>query len=316
MESSVFVEFKFWLLIVVSIIAPVVMYLLQRRKNEASPSFVLIFGLVLIAISGMDVYLLQTLAAESRLSHSLMDNAIFNSEMSLSLYAFPLLFGGIGINMISDMLVGHLMNAERRYEERHATPASSTPGRRRRMKVLRSPLVQRGKFASTSLRVVLSVTSHETLYRKLSALIESMEHDSQVPGISLDELLSPTFMAAFTRFGSIEEMFEAGGFSATLQEDGKLLSGDQWDAFVFSTTRFIGCADMLQSACYHWLAQKFYRDHTDQGRPGAPSTSAWAVVTIQPTQVHQPGGSSGARYVLRGKRRQSRARDEGIWKVS
>lgn len=83
MHNSVFIEAKFWLLIVFSLVVPVAMYLQQLHKRSASPGYVLMFGLGLIAISGIDVYLLQSLSHEAMRTHSLADNAIFNSEISV-----------------------------------------------------------------------------------------------------------------------------------------------------------------------------------------------------------------------------------------
>ena len=300
MQSSVFVELKFWLLIVVSVVVPVFMYFLQRRRHAVSPQFVLTFGLVLIAISGLDVYLLQTLAAESRLTHSLMDNAIFNSEMSLSLYAFPFLFGGVGINMVSDMLVGHLMNAEERYEQQHPMPGPSSRRESTRTKASPGALVQVGKSARASRRVMLACASQPALHRKASALITSVEPAAHAPSIAVNELLSPAFMAAHTRFGTIDELLEAGGFRTTSAEDGHALSSASWEAFVRSTTRFTSWESMLQSACCRWMAHKLNGEPADRTRPRLPFASAWSITTFQPTPLHWQRGSAGTHHMPRG----------------
>lgn len=45
----------------------------------------LLFGIVLVALAAIDVYLLQRLGTEGRLSSSLVDNSVFDSEFSLVL---------------------------------------------------------------------------------------------------------------------------------------------------------------------------------------------------------------------------------------
>ena len=315
MQSTVFVELKFWLLIVVSVVVPMFMYLLQRRKNEVSPAFVFVFGLVLIAISGLDVYLLQALATESRFTHSLMDNAIFNSEMSLSLYVFPFLFGGIGINMVSDMLVGHLMSAEKRYEEQHATPGPSSGTKRWREKAASGLPVQVRKSGSPGLRLMLPFTSRQTLYRKVRALIDPLEPDTQAPGIPLHEIFNPAFMVAHTRFGSIDEMSAAGGFKATSQADCEHLSGAAWSAFVRSATRFTGWEDMLQSACCHWLVGRLQAAQAKPARQRASVILARTCTVLQPSEQPWAGWAATA-YGPSGNDQRSGSRDESIGRGS
>ena len=77
-------------------------------KRTASRTTILILGLVLVVISGISFYLLQALASHSKLSPSLADDSLFASELTLSLYLIPALFAGIGINFISDRLIGHV----------------------------------------------------------------------------------------------------------------------------------------------------------------------------------------------------------------
>ena len=69
------------------------------------------------AIAGLDVYFLQILATAARLVPA--SDAIIGSEVSVALYLLPAMFGGIGVNMISHILVIHLVDAERRFIEQH-----------------------------------------------------------------------------------------------------------------------------------------------------------------------------------------------------
>ncbi len=91
-------------------------------KRAIARSTVLILGFSWVAIAGLDVFVLQTLASASRLTPSLVDDAIFLSEMSMALYLFPAMFGDIGVNVISHVLVRHLVRAEARFAAEHRTP--------------------------------------------------------------------------------------------------------------------------------------------------------------------------------------------------
>lgn len=116
MHATIFTELRFWLLIVFSVVVPTWIYVALLRKRAISRATVLLFGFVLVLISGLDVYLLQSLANAAGSSPSLQDDKIFRSEVSLALYLFPVMFGGIGINIMSHILVSHLLDAEARFK--------------------------------------------------------------------------------------------------------------------------------------------------------------------------------------------------------
>ncbi len=119
MSATVFTELKFWLLIVFSFVLPLGIYAMLLAKRAISRYTVLVFGFTLVVIAGVDVYLLQSLAASAKLSPSVADDAVFLSEISLALYLLPAMFGGIGINLVSHVLVNHLVEAEKRFREKH-----------------------------------------------------------------------------------------------------------------------------------------------------------------------------------------------------
>lgn len=119
MIDSVFAELSFWAMVVVSVILPVTIYAVLFAKPSISRYTVLALGLTLVAIAGFDVYFLQHMQTAARATPSLVDDAVFDSEVSFALYLFPLMFGGIGVNLISHLLISHLVGAERRFEKNH-----------------------------------------------------------------------------------------------------------------------------------------------------------------------------------------------------
>ncbi len=119
MKTTLFSEIEFWLLVIFSIFLPFFLYVVMLVKRAISRHTVLILGLTLVVIAGVDVYLLQRLAVMAKESTSLLDHAIFFSEVSLALYLLPALCGGIGINVVSHVLVRHLVEAEKRFEKDH-----------------------------------------------------------------------------------------------------------------------------------------------------------------------------------------------------
>jgi hypothetical protein len=120
MNPSIFAEKEFVLLIVVSIILPIALYVFMMMKRALSRAAVLLFGLTLVVIAGANVVLLQRLATMAKGSPSLLDDRVFASEISLALYLLPALLAGIGINIISHVIVTHLGDAEKQFERERA----------------------------------------------------------------------------------------------------------------------------------------------------------------------------------------------------
>ena len=119
MSLSVFVEVRFWLLVIFSLVLPAGIYGVLLRSRSISSLAVLVFGVALVLIAGVDVYLLQSLSSLAKTSPSLADDALFVSELSIALYVLPVVFGGIGVNLISHVLLRHLTEAEKRCEREH-----------------------------------------------------------------------------------------------------------------------------------------------------------------------------------------------------
>ena len=119
MKSSVFAELYFWLLVGCSVVFPTAIYIALLFKRAVSRGTILILGLTLVAVSGVDVFLLQRLEAMSKRSPSLLDDAVFSSEVTIGFYLLPALFAGIGIDVISHVLIRHLDRAQKAFRREH-----------------------------------------------------------------------------------------------------------------------------------------------------------------------------------------------------
>ena len=109
MSLSVFVELRFWVLVAFSLVLPAGIYGLLLATRSISRVAVLGFGVALVLIAGVDVYLLQSLASLAKTTPSL----------SIALYVLPVVFGGIGVNLISHVRLRHLTEAEKRFDREH-----------------------------------------------------------------------------------------------------------------------------------------------------------------------------------------------------
>jgi len=110
--QSVFIELKFWFLIVLTFGTPVLIYGVLLRRRAIGRAHVLLLGVALVLIAGLDAWLLQVLKTLAQRTPAMIDDAIFASEISVALYALPLLYAGVGVNLVSHVLVEHLLLAE------------------------------------------------------------------------------------------------------------------------------------------------------------------------------------------------------------
>jgi len=95
---------------------PAGIYATLLIKRSISQWTVLVLALVLIALSGIDFVLLQKLAEKAKLSSSAFDDRMFVTELSMALYLLPAVFAGIGVNLVSHVVIRHLNLAESRFE--------------------------------------------------------------------------------------------------------------------------------------------------------------------------------------------------------
>lgn len=130
---------EFVLLIVVSIVLPLALYAVMMLKKALSRAAALLYGITLVVISGANVVLLQRLASMAKISLATLDNQVLSSEISLALYLLPALFAGIGINIISHVIVSHLGDASASSHASRRKRVRSMPANLRRNSVQRSP---------------------------------------------------------------------------------------------------------------------------------------------------------------------------------
>lgn len=109
-------EIEFFLLILTSLLLPTGIYTILLLKKSISQWTVLALALVLIALSGVDLVLLQKLVEKAKLSASTFDDRFFLTELSIALYLLPAVFAGIGVNLVSHVLIRHLNRAESKFE--------------------------------------------------------------------------------------------------------------------------------------------------------------------------------------------------------
>jgi hypothetical protein len=110
--ESAFFEVDFLALVLSSLFIPLGIYIFLLRTPSISRSAVSLFGVALITLSCLDVFLLRRLRNLALATPSLLDDKVFASEITVALYLLPVLFGGVGVNLVSHVLIDHLKKAE------------------------------------------------------------------------------------------------------------------------------------------------------------------------------------------------------------
>lgn len=117
MFNGLLIKTEFWSLVLFSLVVPVGIFWGLMSTRKMSHGTVLGFGILLVVLSGLDFGLLKQIFAITKSMPSLADDKIFNSEYSIALYLLPVLYAGVGTNMISHILISHLKGAEQAFDQ-------------------------------------------------------------------------------------------------------------------------------------------------------------------------------------------------------
>jgi hypothetical protein len=99
------IESEFVALVVFSVVTAALIYCALWARQGISRSRALFFGVALIILAGVDMFLLRILANLARLSPSVFIGALFESEVTVALCLLPTLFAGTGINVVSHLVI-------------------------------------------------------------------------------------------------------------------------------------------------------------------------------------------------------------------
>ena len=128
MTNGVFLDLELIVLVGASLVVPIAIYRHLLQTQAISRVSILLFASILIALSGLDVYLLKSLAVSAKASPSNVDDKVFSSKLSIALYILPAVFSGISVNLVSNILSKHLDEAELRFQQQTGA-TRSTPHR-------------------------------------------------------------------------------------------------------------------------------------------------------------------------------------------
>lgn len=119
MQKSYFLEFEFLALVAFSFVLPMAVLIWLSLKRTIARATVLLFGMLLIVLSGVDFVLLRELEASATRTRAAMGDPVLGSALSVALYLLPVVFAGIGANVVSHVLIEHLTKAEKKFDQEH-----------------------------------------------------------------------------------------------------------------------------------------------------------------------------------------------------
>ncbi len=117
MNSDWQFRMEFVAVIAFSFLIPGAIYAAMMIKRSISRTTVALLGIALVVVAGVDAVLLHHIAYAAQHTLPVWDDKLFAPELSVALYLLPLLSAGIGINILSHLLITHLAEAERVFDK-------------------------------------------------------------------------------------------------------------------------------------------------------------------------------------------------------
>ena len=91
--------------------------------------------------------------------------------------------------------------------------------------------------------------------RELNRLSENAQAIDGEHLVPLHDLFLQAFMDEYTDYQSLEELFEASGFTVETPEDFAAIPDAEWDAFITRVTRFSDWQTMQEKGAAEWIAK-------------------------------------------------------------
>lgn len=102
----------------------------------------------------------------------------------------------------------------------------------------------------------MKITGFDELQKKLDKLAQNAAALDGEHSVPVNELLTPAFVARYTRFASADELFEQSGFKIESPEEFAAIPDEEWDEYIRSVSGFSGWQAMLSKAGEAWAAKK------------------------------------------------------------
>jgi hypothetical protein len=104
----------------------------------------------------------------------------------------------------------------------------------------------------------MKIKGIDEVQRRLRQLSERAQALDGTHEVSVNEILTPDFIQAHTRYASVDEWFEASPFKIATTEDFAAIPDEHWNDYVRTTTDFESWQEMLEAAGAQYVQAKLF----------------------------------------------------------
>lgn len=96
-------------------------------------------------------------------------------------------------------------------------------------------------------------------FKGLEKLQKNMQELSKKTEIKMTELMSPSFVFGCSKFCTIEDLFDASGFTVESPADFAAIPDEEWEEFIVENTSFGSWSEMQHKAMEHYKKQQLHK---------------------------------------------------------
>lgn len=100
------------------------------------------------------------------------------------------------------------------------------------------------------------IKGFDKLQEQLSNLSRKAQELDGTHNVPLNDLLTPSFMSAYSSFSTNDNFFGSGGFDVSSPEAFQAIPDEELDTHVRKNTSFDSWKEMLQAASSNWVKQR------------------------------------------------------------
>jgi len=96
-------------------------------------------------------------------------------------------------------------------------------------------------------------------FKGLEKLQKNLQELSKKTEIKMTELMSPSFVSGCSKFSTIEDLFDASGFTVESPADFAAIPDEEWEEFIVGNTSFSSWNEMQHKAMEHYTKQQLHK---------------------------------------------------------
>lgn len=102
----------------------------------------------------------------------------------------------------------------------------------------------------------IKTTGFDELEKRLEKMAKTAQELDGTHQVPLSDLLNSNFVQNYTKFSSMDELFQSGGFSYESQEDFDAIPETQLDKHIAANSNFNSWQELLDEAAEQYVVNK------------------------------------------------------------